>query len=327
MSPKNTLTDEPYRARVPADVEAPDRIVWGLTARQVAILAVAAAIGYLIFQGLSPVLPPAVAAALLIPLAGMAVALALGRRDGVALDVWLVAAIRHRRSPGRAVPAPEGVAVAPAWAPSVPAGSAGPRPAVLRLPADAIGEDGVIELGAGGAAVLVAVSTVNVGLRTGAEQAALVGSYGRWLNSLTGPVQIVVSAQRVDLTSHAMRVAEAAETLPHPALADAALDYADFLLDVAAQRDPLWRTVTIACAADGVRGAAAEAMRRAGHTARALSSLGAQTRVLDGATATAVLTAAVDPYQPVDASWPRATPTSPVTAAHDDWPDDQEPDL
>jgi hypothetical protein len=35
-------------------------------------------------------------------------------------------------------------------------------------------------------------------------------------------VQIVISAQRVDLTSHAVRVAEAAQTLPHPALAEAA---------------------------------------------------------------------------------------------------------
>src|SRR5262249_42370107 len=55
-------------------------------------------------------------------------------------------------------------------------------------------------------------------------------------------------------------------------------------------------------------------MRRAEHTATALSALGAQTRVLDGPTATAVLTAAVDPYQYGDASWPRAVAHLPVTA-------------
>jgi hypothetical protein len=190
----------------------------------------------------------------------------------------------------------------------------GPAPAVLRLPAQAISDDGVIDLGEGGATVLVAATTVNVGLRTGAEQAALVGSYARWLNSLTGPVQVVVSAQRVDLTSHAMRVADTAQALSHPALADAALDYSDFLLDVAARRDPLWRTVTIAHTANGERGAPIEAMRRADHTAATLSTLGAQTRVLDGPTAAAVLTAAVDPYQYADASWPRTPAHAAVTA-------------
>src|SRR6266542_1451886 len=200
---------------------------------------------------------------MLIPVAGVSVALALGRRDGLPLDAWLLAAIMYRRGPRRAAPAPEGATAAPPWAPAV---VAEPPPAVLRLPADAIGDDGVIALDDGTAAVLVAATTVNVGLRTGAEQAALVGSYGRWLNSLTGPVQVVVSAQRVDLTSHALRVADSAQSLPHPALA----------------------------------------------------ALDAQTRVLDGATATAVLTAAVDPYQYSDASWPRATPHNPVTAPHYD---------
>ena len=308
--------DVDVRARVPADVEAPDRIVWGLTARQVAILAAAAATAYLIFKSVGTLVPLPVVAIMLIPVAGVSVALALGRRDGLPLDAWLLAAIMQRRAPRRAAPAPEGATATPAWAPAV---VAEPPPAVLRLPADAIGDDGVIALGNGGAAaVLVAATTVNVGLRTGAEQAALVGSYGRWLNSLTGPVQVVVSAQRVDLTSHALRVADTAQSLPHPALADAALDYSDFLLDVAQSRDPLWRTVTIACTAAGERGAAAEAMRRADHTATALAALGAQTRVLDGATATAVLTAAVDPYQYSDASWPRATPHNPVTAPHYD---------
>jgi hypothetical protein len=308
-------TDLEVHARVPADVEAPDRILWGLTARQVAILATAAAIGYVIIKTVGVLLPLPMVAMLLIPLAGMSVALALGRRDGLPLDAWILAAIMHRRAPRRAAPAPQGAVTAPAWAPAV---AAGPPPAVLRLPADAIGDDGVIGLGDGRSAVLVAATTVNVGLRTGGEQAALVGSYGRWLNSLTGPVQVVVSAQRVDLTSHALRVADAAQTLPHPALADAALDYSDFLLDVAEQRDPLWRTVTIACTAAGDRGTAAEAMRRAEHTATALSTLGCQTRVLDGATATAVLTAAVDPYQAIDASWPRTPAQTVVTAAHYD---------
>jgi len=306
------MDDLEVRARVPADIEAPDRLVWGLTARQLAILAAAAAAGWLILQAAGQLFPAPAVMFALIPYAGVAVALALGRRDGLPLDAWVWAAIRHRRLPRRTVPAPAGIAAAPGWAPA--AVPDGPAPSVLRLPAHAIGDDGVIDVG-DGATVLVAATTVNAGLRTGAEQAALVGGYARWLNALTGPVQVVVSARRVDLTSHAERVADAAPALPHPALADAALDYADFLLDVAAHRDPLWRTVTIACTAHGGHGAAMEATRRAEHTAAALASLGAQTRVLDGPTAHAVLTAAVDPYQYTDASWPRTPAHHPVTAS------------
>jgi PrgI family protein len=304
-------SDIQVHARIPADVEAPDRILWGLTARQVAILAAAAALGYLLWQAIGPRLPLPVFAAVAVPLAGVAAALAIGRRDGLPLDLWLWAAIRSRRGPHRQVPAADGIDAPPAWAPA--ADVPGPRPQVLRLPAESISDDGVITFGDGSATVLVAATTVNIGLRTSGEQAAMVAGYGRWLNSLTGPVQVVVAAQRVDLTSHAQRVADAAASLPDPALADAAVDYAQFLADIAQRRDPLWRTVTIACHATGPH-AAAEAMRRAELTATALAALGSQTRVLDGPTALAVLTAAVDPYAGGDASWPRATPHTPITA-------------
>jgi hypothetical protein len=308
-------TDVEVRARIPADIEAPDRILYQLTARQVAILAAASAVSYLWFTTTNRLLPMPLVVAAMLPILGVATAIALARRDGLPMDVWLWAAVMHRRNPRRAAPAAETAAPLPAWA---PASTPEPVPSVLRLPAVAIAGNGIIDLGNGGSAALVAATTVNVGLRTGAEQAAAVGGYARWLNSLTGPVQIVVSAQRVDLTSHAQRIADTAETLPHPALADAALDYAEHLLDIGEQRDPLWRTVTLACTATGERAGAAEAMRHAEHTAAALAGLGSQTRVLDGETAAAVLTAATDPYQPTDASWPRALPQHPVTVADTD---------
>ncbi|MET8149126.1 PrgI family protein [Actinoplanes sp. NPDC049668] len=304
--------DTGVRARIPADVEAPDRLIWNLTARQVAILATAATTAYLLWQAIGSRLPLPVFAAAVVPLVGVAAALAVGRRDGLPLDLWLWAAIRYRRSPRRQMPAPDGITAAPLWAPAADSPE-GTQPQVLRLPAHTVGDDGVISLGDGSAVVLVAATTVNIGLRTGAEQAAMVAGYARWLNSLTGPVQVVVSAQRVDLTGHAQRVADAAQALPDAALADAAMDYAHFLAEVAQRRDPLWRTVTIACRATGPH-PAAEAMRRAVHTATALAALGSQTRVLDGPAALAVLTAAVDPYAGGDASWPRATPHTPITA-------------
>ena len=302
-------TEAAPRARIPADVDQPDKIVYGLTARQLAIVAVAVAIAYGVVKGLGGLLPQPVLIAILVPIGGAAIVLALGRRDGLSLDVWLLSAIRQSRAPKHhAAAAAEPV---PVWAP-------GPGMAVaqLRLPARAISEAGVIDTG-DHAVALVAATTVNLGLRSGDEQLALIGAYGRWLNGLSGPVQLVISAQRVDLSSHAQRVADIAATIPNAALADAAYDYAQFLDQLAEHRDPLWRTVTIAVTANTDTGRDTEVLRRADHTASALAALGAQTAVLDGATATAVLTCATDPYSPVDVTWPRARPGAPVTGQGD----------
>ena len=77
-----------------------------------------------------------------------------------------------------------------------------------------IAPDGVIGLGSAGAAAVAAVSTVNFALRSPEEQDALAAAYGRWLNSLTGPVQILVRAGRADLSA---AVAGAARGRPGPA--------------------------------------------------------------------------------------------------------------
>jgi hypothetical protein len=307
--------DTSPRARISADVDTPDKIVYGLTARQLAILAVAGVAGYGLFKTVGPLVPQPVLIAVLIPIAGAAVVLALGRRDGLSMDVWLLSAIRHSRGPKRLTPvSAERAEPLPAWSPR----TAAPIPPipVLRLPSRAIAESGVIDTG-NRAVALVACTTVNIGLRTGDEQNALIGAYGRWLNSLAEPVQIVISAQRVDLSSHAQRIADAADTLTNPALAEAAHDYAAFLDDLAARRDPLWRTVTIAVTAHGEKGRDTEVLRRAEHAASALSALGAQTAVLDGARAAAVLTCAVDPYTPADVTWPRARPDAVITGPGD----------
>ncbi|GIF47492.1 PrgI family protein [Asanoa ferruginea] len=298
-------------ARIPADVDTPDKIVYGLTARQLAILAVAGVVGYGIYRAIGDLAPQPVLIAILTPIAGAAIVLALGRREGLPMDAWLLAAVRHTRSPKRLAPAAEArPAAAPAWAPATRPLSSTVR--VLRLPATAISEVGAIDTGSH-AVALVACTTVNIGLRTGAEQAALIGNYGRWLNSLSGPVQIVISTQRVDLSSHAQRIADGAETIGNPALADAARDYAAFLDDLAARRDPLWRTVTVAVTATGDKGRDTEVMRRAEHAASALSALGAQTAVLDGGEAAAVLACATDPYTPADVTWARALPDEAIT--------------
>src|SRR5258707_2596247 len=93
--------EEVVRARMPADVDAPDKVLYGLTFRQLAILAVAAVIFYGGWQALHPLLPVPV----LLGAAGI-----LGRarfgvpgrpRDRVPLDRWRAPAARASpRHPG-----------------------------------------------------------------------------------------------------------------------------------------------------------------------------------------------------------------------------------
>jgi hypothetical protein len=283
--------------RIPADVDREDRILGDLTARQVAILATAAVGLWLAWLASRHLVPPAVFAGVAVPFAVAAIMLALGRRDGLSLDRLAAAAFRHARSPCRLVPAPEGVHPPPAWADARLAARAGPLPAPLRLPAGAIGPDGVISLGDGGFAAVAAASTVNFALRTPAEQQALTAAFGRWLNSLQHPAQILVRARRADLAAMAGRVRENAPALPHPALESAALAHAGFLGDLAASRDLLARQVLIAVRENAPELAAA----RIAGTARALAAADIAVTPLDGAHAAAVLAACCDPARTPEA--------------------------
>jgi hypothetical protein len=184
----------------------------------------------------------------------------------------------------------------------------------LRLPAEAITPEGALVLPGRGRAAVVAAGTVNLGLRTSSEQAALIAGFGRWLNSLSAPAQIVVSTQPVDLHTYATAVAERAQLLPNPALAAAAADHARYLTSLADSRDPLRRQVLIVVHTEPGQPAAAAA-RRGGDTARALTALGVQARQLDGAAVVAALAAAVDPYTP-PLSGRRATPEAVITTGH-----------
>ncbi|MFI2652758.1 PrgI family protein [Micromonospora fulviviridis] len=291
MNPKKNSYDEPYRARVPADVDAPDKVLYGLTFRQLAILAVAALAFYGAWRTLHTFVPALVLIGAAVVLGGFVFGVAVGRRDGLPLDGWLLAAVRHSRAP-RALSTTDTTTDVPDWV-QAPASKVA-LPAPLTLPADAIDDGGDIRL-AGARAAMVAATSVNLALRTPDEQAALVDTFGRWLNSLSAPTQIVVSAQPVDLQGAARTLAEAAEQLPHPALADAAADHARFLGDLAARRDPLRRQVLIVTRTTGGERAA---RRRAEDTVRALAGLGVTTRALDGAAVTAALAAAADPYRP-----------------------------
>src|SRR3954454_23752523 len=99
MNSKENVTDGPYTVRVPSDVDAPDKGVYGLTFRQLAILAVAAVIGYAAWHGLHRTVPVGVRRGAGVVAGGLVFGWAVGRRDGLDLDRWLLAAVRHHRAP------------------------------------------------------------------------------------------------------------------------------------------------------------------------------------------------------------------------------------
>lgn len=297
--------------RIPADVDREDRVLADLTARQVAILAAAAVALWLAWIATRRLVPPAVFAGAAIPVGAAAVMLALGRRDGLSLDRWLAAGLAQARGPRRLVPAPDGVLPTPAWITPAVAGQARPLPAPLHLPADAVTTAGVITVSGDASVALAAASTVNFALRTPAEQQALTGAFGRWLNSLQHPAQILIRAHRADLTALAAQIRHAAPGLPHPALERAALGHAGFLEHLAEDRDLLARQVLIAVREP----ASGQVARRVADAARALAAAGVALTPLDGAQATTVLAACCQPGQPPAAAPAGARAGQVITAA------------
>ena len=281
------------RVRIPADFERPDKLLAGLTARQLAILAVAAVILWAGYAATRHLVAVAAYGAVAVPIGAVAVTLALAKMEGTAADRWVAAAWRHHRSPRRLVPAPDGVKPPPAFL-----GVAGPLPAPLRLPVGEVAADGIVDLAGDGLALLCRASAVTFSLRTPVEQEALVASFARFLNSLAERVQILVRAEPVDLTPTIDALLDAAPGLPHPALEAAARGHAQFLADLAAHRDLLRREVLVVLRQPAGNGAAGRLQRRAAEATAALGAAGVTLTVLDGPAAAACLTRALDPATP-----------------------------
>jgi hypothetical protein len=272
--------------RIPADVDMADKVIGPLTARQLAILAVTGLVLYAGWTTTRAFVPLLVFLAVAIPVGVSAAVIALGQRDGISMDRLLVAAIRQRLGPRHRVAAPEGVRPAPDWLTAQTAATSARRttgtgksrsakaaknkvpaseqisPSALRLPAEAVTDTGVVDLGTDGLAVVAVASTVNFALRTPSEQESLVASFGRYLHSLTAPVQVLVRTERLDLTGQISELRARAGGLPHPALEAAAVEHADYLVQLSEQTDLLRRQVLlilrepmgIAAPADGLGG-------------------------------------------------------------------------
>lgn len=333
--------------RIPADVDRPDRILFGLTGRQLTLLTTTGVILYVLWALTQRFVPLLAFLVLALPIAAVAVVLALGQRDGVSLDRLLWAALRQRLTPRRHVAAPEEASSTPDWiAASVESGIEHEHASSpLRLPVEDVTPTGVVDLGADGLALVAVASTVNFALRTPMEQQAVVSSFGRYLHSLTGPVQVLVRAHRLDLTDQIAELRDTAGGLPHPALERAAREHADFLEHLGAATELLRRQVLLVLrepfgiaqetkgalpilrrrgggqVGEGTRRAAeARLVRRLSDAIELFTSSGVIVTPLDAGQATAVLAAACNPDTLLPPSAGLANASEVITTASDyDW--------
>ncbi|MGY2090701.1 TraG/VirB4 family ATPase [Nocardia gipuzkoensis] len=325
--------------RIPADVDRSDRLLGPFTARQLVVLATTAVLLYSTWAATRSLLPLsvfAVAAALVFVVVAVAV---LTRRDGLSADLLLVAAVRHRLRPHHLTRSHGSTqAQAPHWITTRMKGRRPrlPMPSELsasqaRLPesvsSSGSGGVGVIDLGADGLAAIAVAGTLNLSLRTPAEQDSLVGQLAGWLHTLRQPVQILIRSARLDLTEHITGLHTAATQMSAD-LAAAALDHADHLTELAAREDPVhrqvllvWRERTETLPTSGLRArlpgqrrarrmlsggarraAESRLLRRMNEAADVLSPLGISVTALDHDAATAVLASCTNPEGLVSAA-------------------------
>ncbi|WP_433754719.1 PrgI family mobile element protein [Nocardia sp. CA-135398] len=339
--------------RIPADVERSDRLLGPFTARQLAILATAALLLYSAWIATRAVIAPLVFLAPAAPIAAVVTVAILTRRDGLPADLLLVAAIRHRLRSRHLVTESEGaVLAAPRWI-TDRATRARPRPPVptalspeeLRLPqsvtSSSSGGVGVIDLGADGLAVVAVAGTLNLALRTPAEQDSLVGQLAGWLHTLRQPVQILIRSARLDLSTHLAGLHTAALEMS-PDLAAAAHDHAAHLSELAAGEHLTRRQVLLiwresldnpaaatspgrwllgrgrarrGLSAGARRAAESRLLRRMTEAADTLAPLGVTITALDDLQATAVLSACANPEGLVSAAADAAAREAIITAA------------
>ncbi|MDA1359807.1 PrgI family protein [Glycomyces luteolus] len=285
---------------VPADLDLPDKLLFNLTARQVAVLTPAALTLWGLWQALAGQVHPMLLLLVSAPLAAAAFVLALARRDGTTLDRLVWAALRAPRRP-LAAGTPDPAAVKAAAATSGRKGRLS-RVRPVPAPVDGVDDDGVIDFG-GKCAVAVAAGCVNFDLRSGSEQAALCEAFARLLHALEGHLQVCVTQRPVDLTGYLAGLDTRAAALPVP-LRSAAEAHRAWLASLTAGHQLLGREVTVVVAGPD----ADAAIRAAGQVEAFCAQIGADAHRLDRAALAERIRFGLDPFGTADAafgSWSR----------------------
>jgi len=306
--------------KVPADVELEDRLAFGLTGKQLALLAGAAVAAYGCFLLLAPLLPTPLAAAAALLLAAGGGLLALLRHDGLSGDQLALALTRFALTPKRQLLAPEGL---PAPLPGAPRQ---PRLAPLDIPIRRVLASGLVQLADGSHCRLLTARGTSFELRSPDEQLAFVTAFARFLNALADAVQIVVRSEPASFAPQANRLARADEAQTAE-LRAAALDHACFLRSLGETRPLRRRRILLVLHSRERRREPAEvALERLGADAtELLLGAGVALHALDGDEAAQLLAASLDPPGPLEGSQlqgeihahPRPHPQSTSGGAHD----------
>ncbi|HWD08318.1 MAG TPA: PrgI family protein [Actinomycetota bacterium] len=211
--------------RIPGDLDRPDEFLFGLTARQLALLApafvVLALLGWL---GAGRVPLPVLLAFEAVGF-GMAISVTLVHQDGLTPEALGKALLSYLRRPKQL-----------AWMPEEPVdppkrlrlGRKGGVPARFVEPWRGFsGRD--LDLGDDGWVRVLAVSSLDLQLRSSRETAALTGGFGRLLNGLDESLCVLVRAEPIDLEARAEAVENTAREVDHGGLGTYAADHANFL--------------------------------------------------------------------------------------------------
>ena len=91
----------------------------------------------------------------------------------------------------------------------------------------------------GGAALVMESTSLNFGLLSEKEQAAVIAAYAAMINSLTFSIQIVVLTQRKDVSSYLSFLDEEAKKLTQPILAKLMQGYKSFIMESVKKKNVL----------------------------------------------------------------------------------------
>lgn len=91
----------------------------------------------------------------------------------------------------------------------------------------------------GGAAVVLESTSLNFGLLSEKEQAAVIAAYAAMINSLSFTCQILVRTQRKDISSYITYLDEQALKLKHPLLIKLMAEYKGFILESVKKKNVL----------------------------------------------------------------------------------------
>ena len=279
--------------RVPANVELEDRLAFGLTGRQLAVLAATVVCAYGLESLLAALLPTpvALAAALLVGAAG--ITLALARHAGLRGEQLALALARFALAPRRLVLAPDGL-------PGPLPGAHAQRIARLEPPVRRILASGLVELADGSHCRILAARGTSFALRGADEQAAFVAAFGRFLNGASEPLQIVVQREPASLEGHVRTLERGARELA-PGIRAAAAEHARFLRRLGEGEGPLLRRRILLVLRSSERlGALAEAAlsRAAAQASELLGGAEISLEPLAGEEVAALLARSLDPPGP-----------------------------